>query len=86
MRNLMLELIDIFMSKDIDGILILEYPKETVFVIGLAIWFASMWVLHSFLLGKSGRWSTPTATECFPQHKYTTNSPNSTSNPTSSQK
>lgn len=33
----MLELIDILMSKNIDGILILEYPKKAVFFIGITI-------------------------------------------------
>lgn len=37
MGYIMLELIDILMSEDIDGILILEYPKKTVFFIGITI-------------------------------------------------
>lgn len=37
MRCLMLELIDILMSQDIDCILVLEYSKKAVFVAGITI-------------------------------------------------
>lgn len=37
MRYFVLELIDILMPKDVNGILILEDPKKAIFVIAIAI-------------------------------------------------